>query len=125
MNPTIGCKLPPKKSGEMKVLSAAEVRRFLIQAQVEGMLPLYLLELSSGLRRGEIIALQWKDLNFETGELRIDKQVYRVDGELMVIKPKTYVLSIEVTPRPDEDENIVLANTKRVIRRAWALLEDE
>ena len=89
------------------------------------MLPLYLLELSSGLRRGEIIALQWKDLNFETGELRIDKQVYRVDGELMVIKPKTYVLSIEVTPRPDEDENIVLANTKRVIRRAWALLEDE
>lgn len=36
VNPTIGCKLPPKKSGEMKVLSAAEVRRFLIQAQVEG-----------------------------------------------------------------------------------------
>lgn len=89
VNPTIGCKLPPKKSGEMKVLSASEVRRFLIQAQVEGMLPLYLLELSSGLRRGEIIALQWKDLNFETGELRIDKQVYRVDGELMVMKPKT------------------------------------
>ena len=35
-----------------------------------------------------------------------------------------YVLSMEVSPRPGEDEDIVLANTKRVIGRAWALLED-
>lgn len=34
------------------------------------------------------------------------------------------VLSLEVSPRPDEDADIVLANTKRVINRAWALLED-
>ena len=35
-----------------------------------------------------------------------------------------YVLSMEVTLRPGEDEDIVLANTKRVLNRAWALLED-
>ena len=35
-----------------------------------------------------------------------------------------YVLSAEVTLRPGEDEGIVLANTKRVLNRAWALLED-
>lgn len=35
-----------------------------------------------------------------------------------------YVLSMEVTPRPGEDEDAIVANTKRVIRRAWALLED-
>lgn len=35
-----------------------------------------------------------------------------------------YVLSMEVTLRPGEDEDVVLANTKRVINRAWALLED-
>ena len=35
-----------------------------------------------------------------------------------------YVLSMEVTLRPGEDEQIVLANTKRVLKRAWALLED-
>jgi sugar phosphate isomerase/epimerase len=32
-----------------------------------------------------------------------------------------YVLSMEVTLRPGEDEDIVLANTKRVVNRAWAL----
>lgn len=35
-----------------------------------------------------------------------------------------YVLSLEVKPWKDEDADIILANTKRVINRAWALLED-
>lgn len=35
-----------------------------------------------------------------------------------------YVLSMEVTLRPGEDEELVLANTKRVLNRAWSLLED-
>lgn len=35
-----------------------------------------------------------------------------------------YTLSMEVSPRPWEDEGIVLANTKRCLNRAWALLED-
>lgn len=33
-------------------------------------------------------------------------------------------LSLEVTPQPGEDPDLILANTKRVIRRAWALLEE-
>ena len=37
---------------------------------------------------------------------------------------RPYMLSIEVTPRPGEDEDIILTNTKRVLSRAWALLED-
>lgn len=34
------------------------------------------------------------------------------------------VLSMEVLPRPGEDDEIVLANTKRALNRAWAMLED-
>lgn len=34
------------------------------------------------------------------------------------------VLSMEVAPTKDEDEEIVLANTKRCLNRAWAMLED-
>ena len=34
------------------------------------------------------------------------------------------VLSMEVTLAGDEDEEIVLANTKRVLNRAWAMVED-
>jgi len=35
------------------------------------------------------------------------------------------VLSIEVKPREDENGNIIVANTKRVINRAWATVKDE
>ena len=34
------------------------------------------------------------------------------------------VLSMEVQPTAEEDEDIVLANTKRCLNRAWAMLDD-
>ena len=89
VNPAIGCKLPPKKAREMQVLDREELQRFLIQAQAEGYYELFLLDLATGLRRGELLALQWDDLDFKTGVLNVDKQVYEVNGELQFSKPKT------------------------------------
>ena len=88
-NPADGCRLPPAKAREMRVLTPEEIQRLLIQAKEDGCFELLLLELSTGLRRGEICALQWSDLNFRTGELRVERQVHRVRGELVVSPPKT------------------------------------
>ena len=74
---------------EMKILTQEEIQRFLIQAKAEGMYELFLLELTTGMRRGELLALRWDDLDFATGKLRIDKQVYPVGGKLMISEPKT------------------------------------
>lgn len=49
-------------------------------------------------------------------------QVLKDEGFFCAQAP--YVLSFEVKPWGDEDGDIILANTKRVINRAWALLED-
>ena len=49
-------------------------------------------------------------------------RVLKEEGFFCAEQP--YVLSMEVTLRPGEDEQIVLANTKRCLNRAWALLED-
>lgn len=49
-------------------------------------------------------------------------RVLRREGFFKPEKP--CIVSIEVKPTEGEDGNIVLANTKRVIRRAWAMLED-
>ena len=88
-NPADGCHLPPAKAREMQVLTPEEIQRLLIQAKEDGCFELLLLELSTGLRRGEICALQWSDLNFRTGELRVERQVHRARGELVVSPPKT------------------------------------
>ena len=73
----------------MQVLDREELQKFLIQAQADGYYELFLLDLCTGLRRGELIALQWEDLNFETGVLTVNKQAYTVNGELQIIPPKT------------------------------------
>ena len=88
-NPADGCRLPPARAREMQVLTPEEIQRLLIQAKEDGCFELLLLELSTGLRRGEICTLQWNDLNFRTGELRVQRQVHRVRGELVVSPPKT------------------------------------
>lgn len=58
----------------------------------------------------------------DTAELLDFLTVLKQEGFFNAENP--YVMSMEVTPRPGEDEDIVLANTKRVLKRAWALLED-
>ena len=88
-NSAEGCKLPPARRQEMQILSREELQKLLIQAKDEGYYEVFLLELATGLRVGELMALQWNDLNFKTGELRIERQVYRVKGELLIQPPKT------------------------------------
>ena len=88
-NPADSCKPPSARPREMQVLTPEEIQRLLIQAKEDGCYELLLLELATGLRRGEILALRWSDLNFRTGALRVERQVHRVRGELVVSPPKT------------------------------------
>ena len=56
------------------MLTPEEIQRLLIQAREDGCYELLLLELSTGLRRGEICALKWDDLNLKTRTLRVERQ---------------------------------------------------
>lgn len=116
-NPAIGCKLPSKKPKEMKILQADEVRRFLIQAKYEGYFELFLLELATGMRRGEILGLKWQDLNFKTGELQIVRQANLIDGKIEISEPKTKS-SIRIIVLPQSLLN-VLSEYKRKMNSQW------
>lgn len=58
----------------------------------------------------------------DTAQLLDFFRVLKQEGFFDASRP--YVLSFEVSPFGDEDGDLVLAGTKRVINRAWALLED-
>ena len=88
-DPTEGHKLSPVRYEEMKILSREAMQKLLIQAKEENYYELFLLELATGLRLGEIAALQWDDLNPTTGELRINKQAGTVGPEVVICEPKT------------------------------------
>ena len=88
-NPCENCRTPPKDKKEMTILPPEKIGRYLQEAEKYGVLPMFYLELSSGLRRGELLALQWEDLNVKERILTVNKQVTRMEGELDVTEPKT------------------------------------
>ena len=88
-NPCENCRIPPKDKKEMTILPPEKIGRYLQEAEKYGVLSMFYLELSSGLRRGELLALQWEDLNVKERILTVNKQVTRMEGELDVTEPKT------------------------------------
>lgn len=117
INPAIGCKLPPKKAKEMQVLTREEMQRFMVQAKADGYFELFILELCTGMRRGEIVALQWDDLNMQTGELHICRQATTVHGNIHICAPKTKSSIRTVILPPDIVK--ILAEYKKRINSRW------
>lgn len=88
-NPTQGCKLPKLEKKEMHILPQEKIGMYLAEAERRGLLAAFYLELTTGLRRGELLALLWTDLDIEAKTISITKQVNRIKGELVVSPPKT------------------------------------
>lgn len=88
-NPTQGCKLPKLDKREMHILPQEKIGMYLAEAERRGLLAAFYLELTTGLRRGELLALLWTDLDAEAKTISITKQVNRIKGELIVSPPKT------------------------------------
>ena len=89
-NPCDDC-IPPKlQRQEMHILSLEDVSAYLREAERRGVLAIFFLELCTGLRKGELAALRWEDLNAEQGTLRVDKQAQSIPGGgVKVTRPKT------------------------------------
>ena len=50
---------------------------------------LYVLALMTGLRRGELLALRWDDIDLGSRQLHVCRAMQRVNGKLQVVEPKT------------------------------------
>ena len=106
-NPAEGCKLPKIEKKEMKVLLPEQIGAYLQEANKRGLLPAYYLELTSGLRRGELLALLWTDLDVENMTISVTKQVNRINGQLKVSQPKTSN-SIRTIPIPKQAVDLLI-----------------
>lgn len=145
-NPTDKLNMPKDRVRGMTTLTKEQSNRLLEEAFNSGCFEFYYLELTTGLRLGEILALEWDDINFQNKTLLITKQVQRINGVLQTETPKTKnsVRAIAISsdcatalarlkmrqpkgtklmfPSPEtgtyRDQNAVTRKFKRMLRRA-------
>lgn len=99
-NVAAAVKRPTLDRREARYLSADEVRALLGAADGDRLVPLFLLLLGTGLRRGEGLALRWADVDLDHGHARVRGTLSRVAGGLLVTEPKTE-RSRRAVPLPD------------------------
>ena len=80
---------PPKvEEGEIEILSADQIGDVLASRRPHA-LPIVSLALATGMRRGELLGLQWGDIDLDGGTLRVERSVEETKAGLRLKPPKT------------------------------------
>ena len=118
-NPADDC-IPPKiPKHEMKILPPEQIKSYLTAADQRGVLPMFYLELISGLRKGELVALQWSDLDIENKTISVSKQAGRNNaGEPDITRPKTEN-SIRKISIPQDAVDLLIAEHQKHPSNPW------
>ena len=112
-NPTEDCIAPKVQKFEMQILQPEHIKTYLDAADKRGLLPMFYLELVTGLRKGEITALLWSDLDIQNKTISVSKQyVKNPNGELTLSRPKTET-SVRKVSIPQEAVDLLVAEHKK------------
>ena len=112
VNPAKKCKIPKNTHKGMNILPEALIGPYLSAAKEHGILAPMYLELTTGLRRGELLALRWEDLDVQNRTLSINKSVARQDGKLVISTPKT-PNSIRTVLLPEDTVKLLVEEHER------------
>jgi integrase len=121
LNPAEHVERPRVDKEEMKVLTPEEVRLFLNHVTPQHK-PFFLTAVLTGLRRGELLGLQWGDIDWNNNQINVRRSVW--NGEFVTPKTKNSVRKIDISPYlamvlkkhklgcPMSDIDLVFHNTK-------------
>ncbi|MFJ8310109.1 MULTISPECIES: tyrosine-type recombinase/integrase [unclassified Streptomyces] len=95
-------KVPKPRRRRIKPWSVAEAGQFLADAAArdDHLFAAWMLVLCLGMRRGEVLGLTWKSVDFAAGELNIDHQIQRAGRQILHRETKTED-SDDFLPLPD------------------------
>ena len=80
---------PSVERPEFTVWSSDEVRQFFAAGEANRLSGAFVLLATTGMRRGEVLGVRWKDLDLDSGQLSIVQTITNVDGVLTIGSPKT------------------------------------
>ncbi len=79
-NPCDIARPPQVRRKELRTLSSLEVKSLLDRTENSTIRTLYAVGATAGLRRGELLALKWTDIDFDRGRLTVQRTALRVHG---------------------------------------------
>ena len=88
-NPMDNVQRPKLVKSKPKVLDSVGLKKLFDRAQGTRLYPLLVLAAATGCRRGELLALQWSDLDFKTGAVRICKSLEETQAGLRIKSTKS------------------------------------
>jgi integrase len=88
-NAASSVKSPKPKKKESRPLDREQVREFFDAVSGERLEPLYLLAVTAGLRKGELLGLKWEDLDLETGMLQVRRSLSETRSGHIFEAPKS------------------------------------
>jgi integrase len=88
-NPTDFANLPKRRRMEAEVPSHDDIARVLAANAGRWEATAILVLLATGIRRGECVGLCWRDLDLEAGQMRVERNVQVIGGQLAVLPPKS------------------------------------
>lgn len=88
-NPASTVELPRRQVSRTTTWSAEEFSSFLSAISTHRLHLMFVMLGILGLRRGEAVALRWKDIDLNAGSLRVEQSAVRVKGKTTVSSPKS------------------------------------
>lgn len=80
---------PRRKPKEMQTWNAEEARRFVAVAHQSIYGPIWLLALATGMRKGEVLGVRWRDADLGRGVISIRQTIGTLRGKVDIKPPKT------------------------------------
>lgn len=88
-NPVDAAEPPRVERTEIEILPPEQIRRVLQALRGRALYPIAVLALATGMRRGEIAALRWADIEFDVGKVRVERSLEQTNSGLVFKAPKT------------------------------------
>ena len=109
--------IPKPGNVKLEKLTMLQIQQFYNELLKSGRVqkknqPEMYLELTTGLRRGELLALRWEDLDVQNRTLSINKSVARQNGKRVISTPKT-PNSIRTVLLPEETVKLLVKEHER------------